>query len=108
MKKLSLILVLAICVLALASCSKFEKSDDTLHTLPKGTADYVMFEAVEEYDYNVSIQMNPYFFWPTKSYHQVEFEYVSENLIKITESNGTVTYWGASQLIRMERVTLDD
>ena len=101
MKKLSLILVLAICVLALASCSKFEKSDDTL---PKGTADVIKFEAVEYYDCNVG----NYFTLPTKSYHQVEFEYVSENLIKITESNGTVTYWGASQLIRMEGVTLDD
>ena len=94
MKKISLILILVICILALTACTIFES-----HTLPKGKAEDIWMDA-----HNLLIDSPGY----GMHFENAEFEYISENLIKITTSNGDVGYYSANELKYMEGVTFYD
>lgn len=83
MKKALTLLLILISLFALVSCSNSTNTSNPV--LPKGKASYICFEKA-----NLT----------TDEYINVEFEFINENLIKITDQNGTVFYYGASQLYR--------
>lgn len=89
MKKVLSLILIIITLFVLAACSYNENRDDSLESseivLPKGKASYICFEKA-----NLT----------TEEYTDVEFEFINVNVIKITDKNGIVFYYGASQLYR--------
>ena len=85
MKKVFLFLLLAVICVSLASCSL---SGDT-ENLPKGHAEIVTYERPYTGTYSQCIQR----------IEDVDFEYVTSNLVKISNNDGTYTYIDSSRII---------